>query len=82
MCAITKWSEEEGITEKGTYEYIKKLCEKYSLPTDVENLDKMTGALYHDKKRSGDNINIVLVKKMGDSFYKKIPIAKIREIVR
>jgi 3-dehydroquinate synthase len=82
MCAITKWSEEEGITEKGTYEYIKKLCEKYSLPTEVENLDKMTGALSHDKKRSGDNINIVLVKKMGDSFYKKIPIAKIREIVR
>lgn len=82
MCKITAWSEKEGITEKGTYEYIKKLCEKYDLPTEAEDMDKMTGALAHDKKRSGNDISIVLVKKMGEGFYKKIRIEELSEIVK
>ena len=82
MCVITSWAEKEGIAEKGTYEYIKKLCEKYDLPTFAPGIDKMTDALRHDKKRSGSNINIVLVRKMGDSFTKKIDINDIDMIVK
>ncbi len=82
MCAITRWSENEGITEKGTYDNIKALCEKYDLPTHIENLDKMTGAAMHDKKRSGNKISIVLVKSMGDSYYEKVDVNKLSEIAR
>lgn len=82
MCSITKWSEKEGITKKGTYEYLRALCEKYNLPTEECDLDKMTSALSHDKKRSGDNISIVLIKEMGEGFYKKVPIYRLSEIVK
>lgn len=82
MCKITEWSEKEGITEKGTYEYIKKLCERYDLPTYAKDMDKMTGALSHDKKRSGDDISIVLVKKMGEGFCKRIAVSELSEIVK
>lgn len=82
MCVVTKWSERENISEKGTYDTIKTLCEKYKLPTGVENLDKMIPAAMHDKKRSGDKINIVLVKSIGESFTKKVDVEKLYEIVR
>lgn len=82
MCAVTKWSEKEGITLNGTYSYIKSLCEKYDLPVYSDNMDKMTSALRHDKKRSGNKINIVLLKKMGESFTMKMDIDDIDKIVR
>ena len=82
MCTITSWSEKAGITKKGTYAMIKALCEKYDLPTYIEDLDKMTGAAMHDKKRSGSKISIVLVKEMGDSYYEKVDVAKLGEIAK
>lgn len=82
MCVITAWSEKEGITEKGTYEKVKALCEKYDLPTYIDDIDKMTGAAAHDKKRSGNKINVVLLKAMGDSYYEKIDVDKLSEIVK
>ncbi|MBQ8540703.1 MAG: 3-dehydroquinate synthase [Clostridia bacterium] len=82
MCAITEWSEKSGITEKGTYAMIKKLCEKYDLPTHIDNLAGMTGAAMHDKKRSGSKISIVLVKSMGDSYYEKVDVALLESIAK
>ncbi len=82
MCVITKWSEEKGITKKGTYEKIKALCEKYNLPTHIDNMDKMTHAAMHDKKRSGSKINLVLVKSMGESYTEKVEVSILDEIVK
>ena len=82
MCVITFWSEKCGITKKGTYEMLCALCEKYNLPTKIDNLDKMTGAAMHDKKRSGDKISIVLVKEMGESYYEKVDVALLDEIAK
>lgn len=82
MCSITLWSEKQGITQKGTYSAIKALCEKYDLPTSIKDLDKMTGAAMHDKKRSGSKISIVLVKSMGESYYEKVDVALLNEIAR
>lgn len=82
MCAVTKWSEKNGETEQGTYEKIKELCEKYNLPTYIESLDEMMPAAMHDKKRSGSKINIVIVKRMGESCTKKIDVDTLCEIGR
>ena len=82
MCTITAWSERMGYTEKGTYDTIKALCEKYSLPTHIDNLENMTGAAMHDKKRSGSRISIVLVKKMGESYYEKVDVSLLSEIAK
>ena len=82
MCTITLWSERNGITKKGTSDTIKALCEKYNLPTAIDDLDKMTGAAMHDKKRSGSKISIVLIKEMGDSYYEKVDVALLSEIAK
>ena len=82
MCTITLWSERQGITKSGTYDKLKALCEKYNLPASIENLDKMTGAAMHDKKRSGSKISIVLVKDMGESYYEKVDVSLLDEIAR
>lgn len=82
MCTITLWSERAGITKKGTYDTLKALCEKYGLPTYIEDLDKMTGAAMHDKKRSGSKISIVLVKEMGTSYYEKTDVKMLSEIAK
>lgn len=82
MCAITKWSEKKGVTQNGTYDKLVKLCEKYNLPTHIDNLDKMTGAAAHDKKRSGSKISLVLIKRMGECFWEKADISLLEEIAR
>ncbi|MGM9550877.1 MAG: 3-dehydroquinate synthase [Clostridia bacterium] len=82
MCAMTKWSEKKGITKEGTYEALKKLCEKYNLPTEIENLENMLDAANHDKKRSGNKISIVLVKDMGECYYEKVDVSLLHEIAK
>lgn len=82
MCCITAWSEKTGITQKGTCAALKALCEKYGLPTHIDNLPLMVSAALHDKKRSGNMISVVLIKGMGDSFYEKIDVALLGEIAK
>ncbi len=82
MCTITEWSESCGITKKGTAAALKALCEKYNLPTHIDELDKMTGAAMHDKKRSGNTISIVLVREMGDGYYEKVDVSLLSEIAK
>ncbi len=82
MCSVTKWSEKKGLSEQGTYDMLVKLCEKYNLPTEIKDLDKMIGAASHDKKRSGSKISIVLVKAMGESYYEKVDVSLLEEIAK
>ena len=82
MCTITKWSEKQGITKTGTYEALVKLCKKYNLPTEIDNLENMLGAASHDKKRSGNKISIVLVKEMGESYYEKVDVNLLNLIAK
>ncbi len=82
MCAMTEWSEKSGITKKGTCDMLKALCEKYSLPTHIDDLEKMTGAAMHDKKRSGSKISIVLIREMGESYYEKVDVSLLSEIAK
>lgn len=82
MCIMTEYSEKNGITEKGTLETIRSLNRKYNLPTECEHRKELIGAATHDKKRVGDSINIVLVKKMGQGFYQKVPKEALERIAK
>ncbi len=82
MCVMTEYGEKMGYTEKGTLEIIKALNERYALPVSCEHRDKLLGAASHDKKRSGDSISIVLVRKMGEGFYIKTDKSVLNEIVK
>lgn len=82
MCAITKWAEKEGLSKSGTHEYIKRLCVKYNLPTEEDMPENLIYAMRHDKKRSGGDVNLVIVSEMGKSFTKKMPVEKMGDVLK
>lgn len=74
MVAITKNSETLGITEKGSLELLIKLINKYNLHSELPNMDKdeFFKTLLLDKKNINENINLILLEKIGCGFIKKI----------
>lgn len=75
MSIITKFSEKNGITEKGTLSQLKQCLSGWDLPfeTDIP-LQKLAKYCLSDKKRSGDSINIVICTSAGNSCCKKLSI--------
>lgn len=64
-------------------ERLVKLLEKYNLPTKVDvNKDKLFSLILHDKKRSGKNIDIVLVDKIGTYKIKTIDVIEINNYMK
>ena len=64
-------------------ERLVKLLEKYNLPTKVDvNKDKLFSLILHDKKRSGKNIDIVLVDKIGTYKIKTIDVIEINDYMK
>lgn len=69
MVLAAKAGERKNITAPGTAERIEKLLIKNSLPvSDAAPLSELVKNAFLDKKSSGDNINIVLLKKIGKSY--------------
>lgn len=68
MAHITKKSEELGITEKGAYDYIKGVLQKYELPFAIPDVDysELFEAINYDKKAEDNAINLVLLTKIGE----------------
>ncbi len=63
--------EKAGLTAPGTGQAIKHLLMGYDLPFELpEDADirKISEAVKHDKKRRGNNLNIVLLEKIGKAF--------------
>lgn len=70
MYEITKRSEYLGLTEQGTSEAIRVLLQKYHLPYEVnlDNKEEVLETIGIDKKNLNNNLNIILLKKMGECF--------------
>lgn len=84
MCIITKNSERLGITEKGTSELLEKLVKKYNLPCAVPdmNIEQILKTIKLDKKNINDAMNIILIKKIGCGFIKRIASSDIKEYIQ
>ena len=69
MAHITKISENEGLTEKGTYNKLVNLLDKYNLLFDIEKISESDGkdVLNLDKKSETDSINYIIIEKIGKS---------------
>lgn len=68
MVMITKASESLGITEKGTAKRIEALCTKCNLDTSCDyDIDTVALHARNDKKGSDNNLNIILIDKIGNS---------------
>ena len=68
MYNISLISEERGITEEGTSKKIKNILEKYNLPYDMDiNIENILDTMNLDKKKLGKKLNVILLKKIGES---------------
>jgi 3-dehydroquinate synthase len=60
-----------GLTSSGTSEHIKNLLIGYDLPYELPkdaDIKKISEAVKQDKKRRGNNLNLVVLEKIGKAF--------------
>ena len=68
MYVISKISEEKGLTKKGTSQRIKDILVKYNLPYELDvNIEETLEAINLDKKKLGNDLNIIILKEIGSS---------------
>lgn len=81
MVMIADAGEKNGITEKGTRDRIIKVLEKNNLKiSDTHSVQEIVGAMSADKKRTGNGIKLVMVKKIGDSFVMPVTNEELKNI--
>jgi len=82
MSMITEIAERKNLVEKGTYKKLTACLRRHNLPTTTE---ATAGELYehcvNDKKRSGNDISIVLCDRVGSSFIKKMSLEEFRKFL-
>lgn len=82
MCTFSKLAEGYGLTEKGVTEKIVAACKKYHLPIEAEisTLEMISNSL-NDKKRESNNINLVLIKRIGEGYIHKISVQEYKDFI-
>ena len=82
MVLMARAGEKNGVTEPGTDDRIAALCEKYHLPvTDKSTFAQMAEAAKGDKKTTGGSINLVLLKKIGESIILNLPLDELEHFI-
>ncbi len=76
MHLITRIGEKMGLTPSGISNSVTSMLEKFDLPCSISLSDKIGETISHDKKSSGDDINIVLLSGIGKAFTHKMPVAE------
>lgn len=69
MVAITRLSEQKGITKMGTADEIKALAEQIGLPTkfQADDWDSFLAIMTLDKKNLADHLKVILLTEIGES---------------
>ncbi len=81
MVMITRAGENAGITEKGTADKIAALLKKYSLKTEIDlPVSDIVKNMAFDKKRTSNGINLILLKKIGESFIKPSSLDEVNAL--
>ncbi|MEG2537570.1 MAG: 3-dehydroquinate synthase [Hydrogenoanaerobacterium sp.] len=82
MAMITRASTKAGITLSGTSDALEKACGLFLLPvTTGFTPAQLTKAYLEDKKRDGNNINIILLEKIGKAAIHKMPLSDFESFV-
>ncbi len=77
MYTFTKRSEEMGLTSPGTTDLLRELFVGFDIPYEMPDYiskDDLITAMQSDKKRSGDTLNLALLKKIGQGFIHPVNI--------
>ena len=68
MYVISKISEEKALSKKDTAQRIKDILIKYNLPYEMDvNIEDILEAINLDKKKLGEELNIIILKEIGNS---------------
>ncbi|GAA0180769.1 3-dehydroquinate synthase [Clostridium sediminicola] len=83
MYLMTRIGEEQGLTAKGTSQEIKTILKGYNLPYEVniENMDEIIEAIGVDKKNSGQYLNLIMIKEIGNVFIEKVNKNDVKNII-
>lgn len=69
MYQVTKMAEEKGLTGKGCADRIRRALDIYGLPSSCGlPVSVLTEAIRLDKKNLNGNLNLVLLRDIGDSY--------------
>ncbi len=81
MLKITEHAEEIGLTAKTTAIKLQQMLDKFHLPTDLADWDPspINEAIVHDKKVRDDQLNIILLEKIGQAKIVPIRLEKMKE---
>lgn len=83
MVMVTKAAENIGLCKPGSSERIKSCLEKYSLPYETSvPLEDLINFCLKDKKRRGDDINLVLIREIGQSFIYTIKADRLYDFLK
>lgn len=78
MVLMSRCGEAAGLTEPGTAKKIAAILSRYGLPvSDPAEPKRIAAETQFDKKSRGDRVNLVLLRKIGESFLHPIPRAKL-----
>ncbi len=78
MMLIVRAGEQLGYTPTGTCDTVCTLLNRFSLPTKCPySADELFSAAAADKKRSGDEIDIVILKEAGQADTLRIPFTDL-----
>ena len=82
MVMAANLSEKRGYLKRKDTERIVKILNRLGLPTKVRlDKKKVLDALRKDKKRSGENINFVLLNDMGNAVMEEISIRELIQVL-
>ncbi|MEG1256120.1 3-dehydroquinate synthase [Clostridium sp.] len=83
MYNIAVKCEENGICPKGTADSIKDTLIKYHLPYEAQDIkrESLIEIIGVDKKNVGKDINLILLKDIGEGFIKKVPRGEITNFI-
>lgn len=83
MVLLSQAGEKAGLTQPGTADRIAALLEKYGLPTKTTDTPtELAAAAALDKKNAGDNLHLILLQTIGESYIHTIPTAELQEFLQ
>lgn len=82
MVLASRFSEKTGILPKGDAGIIEELVKRAGLPVKVPyEAGKMAQTMRMDKKRKGDQIDLVLLSAPGNALIKAFPVDELKSIL-
>ena len=82
MVLASEISEKKGYLQSEDSNRLSSLLEKFRLPVRLEfNREKVFAAIRKDKKREGDNLKFIFLKKIGEAVVNQISIQELAELL-